>query len=273
MTRLLAPLLALAPLTATAAENPLKVSLVSETRSIAPGQPFHLGLLLKAPDGFHSYWKNPGLVGYATHVKWSLPEGFTAGEIQWPAPELVKMGKFTAQGYRGETLLIIPIQPPATIEATTVTLDAKASWMCCSNSCHHAYDVPFSITLPVAAASESDPTTQPLFEKSRAAIPKPDPAWSASFERHESTVTLTLTPADPATARRVADLGQIRFFTGDGQVDSDQPQTLNIGPGETLSLTLHLSDTGPKNPQYLPGILHAENGWHQSGGPTHIELP
>lgn len=272
MLRLVTCLAALASSAVAASKNPLDVTLVSEVRAVAPGQPFHLGLRLKAPAGFHSYWKNPGIVGLATRADWSLPEGFTAGAIQWPAPQLVKMADYTAQGYRGETLLIIPITPPATLDGPTVTLNAKVSWMCCSTSCHHANDVPFSITLPVAAAAEPDPTTAGLFRTERARVPRPDPAWSSSFERNGDTVTLTLTPAVPSTARKVADLGTIRFFTGDGQIDSDQPQGLTTGPGETVRLTLRLSDTGPKNPVGLPGVLHAENGWHQSGGPTHIEI-
>jgi thiol:disulfide interchange protein DsbD len=273
MTRLLLTLLlALLPLTAPAAENPLKVRLISESSTIAPGKPFRLGLHLNAPDGFHSYWKHPGIVGYATRAKWTLPPGFTAGEIQWPAPQLVKMAEYTAQGYRGETLLIIPITPPATITTDTVTIDAKVSWMCCSNSCHHANNIPFTITLPVADSPSPDPATATLFATSDANTPKPDPTWSTSFVRNEKSITLTLKPADPENARPIENLGTVRFFTADGQIDTDQPQTSKILPDGTLQLTLHLSDIGPKNPSSLPGLLHAQNGWHKNGGPSYIEI-
>ena len=70
-------------------EKPLEVSLISESRSIRAGRPFFLGLHLIHPPGSHTYWKNPGIVGLATTVEWDLPPGFSAGEIQWPAPQAV----------------------------------------------------------------------------------------------------------------------------------------------------------------------------------------
>jgi DsbC/DsbD-like thiol-disulfide interchange protein len=63
------------------AENPLSVELLSDTKAIAPGEAFTVGAYLKPPSGFHIYWKHPGIVGVATSVEWSLPPGFSSGEI------------------------------------------------------------------------------------------------------------------------------------------------------------------------------------------------
>ena len=69
----------------------LEIALISEVKSIKAGESFTVGLHLKHHKGFHSYWKNPGVVGLPTSIKWDLPKGFTAGEIQWPYPELTMM--------------------------------------------------------------------------------------------------------------------------------------------------------------------------------------
>jgi thiol:disulfide interchange protein DsbD len=253
------------------AENPLKVALVSEAQAIAPGETFMVGLHLEPPAGFHTYWKHPGIVGLATSIEWSLPPGFTAGEIQWLAPRTVSMAGHTAQGYPGETLLMVPLTAPAEFAAGEVPLTARVSWMCCGDQCHPAAQVPFTITLPVARAGRPDPAARPLFERFRAMLPAADPAWSASVERAGKTAVLTLKSNDPERTRDVAELGALRFFTADGQIHSDRPQRVTAGPGQVLRIELPLADHVPAAPS-LPGVVVAEKSWRKAGGPTALEL-
>ena len=144
--------------------------------------------------------------------------------------------------------------------------------MCCGTQCHPAAKVPFTITLPVANAAEADPTTRPLFEKFRTKLPAADPAWSSRFERIDDHLVLTLKSNDPAVTRDVSELGALRFFTADGQVDSDGEQTVTIGPGQTLRLKLTISASGPAAAKGLPGVLHAEKNWRRDGGSADLEL-
>lgn len=272
MKRLFAAALMMMVLPALA-ENPLSVTLVSEAKAISAGETFMVGLHLQPPQGFHTYWKHPGIVGLATSVEWSLPPGFTAGEIQWPAPEAVKMARYTAQGYRGETLLMVPVTTPRDLtKSASVELTARVSWMCCSSQCHPAAKVPFTITLPVAEAGEADPVMHSLFEKFRTKLPAADPAWSSTIERDEKRIVLTLKSTDPALTRDVNELGTLRFFTADGQVDSDGEQKVTIGPGQTLRLELPVSDSGPAAARGLPGVLHAEKSWRREGGSVDLEI-
>jgi thiol:disulfide interchange protein DsbD len=255
---------------AAAAENPLKVTLVAEEKVIAPGATFHLGLHLEAPTGHHTYWKHPGIVGLATRVRWTLPAGFTAGEIQWPAPEAVRMARYTAQGYRGETLLIVPVTAPAEMTETTATLTAHASWMCCGERCHPAVDVPFTITLPVAARPAADPARAGLFSRFRARLPVRDDAWQVKVERAPGILRLILSSRDPAITRDVASLGEVRFFTADGQVDSNRAQHVTRS-GDHLSIDLPATsaDGGPPR-----GVLVAARSWRREGpSSVALELP
>ena len=67
-------------------------TLYSDLDAIAPGQNFWLALELQPREGWHTYWRNPGDSGLPTTINWTLPEGFEAGDIRWPAPEAVPYG-------------------------------------------------------------------------------------------------------------------------------------------------------------------------------------
>ena len=232
------------------ADDPLQIHLISEVRSVSPGKPFFVGVHLVHPPGSHTCWKHPGIVGLATKVEWDLPPGFSAGEIQWPAPQVVEMAGYHAQGYQGETLLMIPITPPDNLSSPRTTLTAKVSWMCCGTTCHPAVRVPFSVTLPLAAVAENDPFTHPLFEKFRAAVPRPDPAWTSTVRRERDKIILTLKPSVA-----ISEATGIHFFSADGQVDSDQKQQVEILPGGVIRMTLSRAETAPGNSLALPGVV------------------
>jgi len=243
--------------------NPLEIELISESRGIMAGKPISLGLRLAHPAGTHTYWKNPGIVGVGTTVQWDLPPGFHAGEIQWPAPRIVKMAGHEAQGYTGETLLMIQVTPPPFLADEAVTLTAKVSWMCCGKICSPAVSIPFSITLPVTRQVEVAAAAQPLFEKYRALIPRHDPAWRTHVKREGKYILLTLVP--PSS---VQDPGDIHFFTADGQVDSSQKQAVEIRPDGTIRMMLTPAETGPQHAATLPGVVSFSNGTL----PFHLEI-
>jgi thiol:disulfide interchange protein DsbD len=250
--------------------NPLDLKLISETRSIRAGSSFCLGLHLRHPPGSHTYWKHPGIVGLATSVDWELPPGFVAGEIQWPAPEVVTMAGYQTQGYEGETLLLIPLTAPADLTTKSVALTARVSWMCCGKTCHPAAKIPFTVTLPVAASAEPDPVTRPLFAKFRARLPRRDPAWKTEVRRDHHTIILTLQA--PANHQPPATAAGIRFFTADGQVDSNRQQQPEILADGRLRLQLVLSATAPPHPATLPGVVAFPAGWQNGGQPFHLEI-
>ena len=45
------------------------------------------GAATAEPEGWHSYWKNPGDTGIPTEIDWQMPEGFHVGELRWPTPK------------------------------------------------------------------------------------------------------------------------------------------------------------------------------------------
>lgn len=148
-----------------------EASLISEARTIAPGETFTVALQLDHPAEWHSYYKNSGGVELPPAIDWKLPEGFTAGPIQWPVPE-VKDGYFGKSFvYSGSPVFLVDLTAPASLESgKTLTLTANASWQICKDSCINE-DKSLSITLGTGLRTETDPVQLKLFENARKSQP------------------------------------------------------------------------------------------------------
>ena len=63
--------------------------LVSENKTLVPGTTNTVAIRLEMEDHWHTYWENPGDSGLPTTVDWTLPDGITAGPLQWPVPQWI----------------------------------------------------------------------------------------------------------------------------------------------------------------------------------------
>ena len=100
-----------------------------------PGDTVIVGVQLKMAPGWHTYWKYPGQAGQATEIKWTLPAGVTAGEIQWPLPEKLPPDDVITYGYENEVVLLVPLTLDKNITTGPLNLAAKVSWLECKESC------------------------------------------------------------------------------------------------------------------------------------------
>lgn len=127
----------------------VRVELVAEPSAIAAGAPFYVALKLSHDPGWHTYYKEPGDSGLPTKIHWRLPEGFTAGEIQWPVPQKIVLPPLVNFGYEGEAALLIMITPPDRLSASSVTLSGLVSWLECKEECVPG-KAEVSVVVPVA---------------------------------------------------------------------------------------------------------------------------
>ncbi len=167
----------------------------AETAIIAPGGTFSVALKLNHPDGWHSYYQNSGGVEEGPAIQWTLPEGFSAGPILWPAPE-AKDGFFgKSHIYNGSPVFLTEITAPATLaSAGTVTLTANATWQICKEACINEQKS-FTLVLPVGAQAQLDPAKAALFEKARDSLPARRPDWKFTASTDGGAVLLRVTPA------------------------------------------------------------------------------
>jgi thiol:disulfide interchange protein DsbD len=114
-----------------------KIRLVADVKSIQPATTFSVGLLMTMDPGWHTYWKNAGEAGLPPEIQWTLPNGITAGDIQWPVPhKYVEGGEVVVYGYEKENMLLVPMTASADLKSgVTVTLTAFASWLECEQVC------------------------------------------------------------------------------------------------------------------------------------------
>ena len=112
-----------------------KARLVLSAESSKPGETILAGVQMKMPLGWHTYWKNPGDSGSPTEIEWNLPEGITAGEIQWPLPrkEITPAGdsKFITYVFDDEVVLLVPLKIASNISPGEKKISAKVSWQEC----------------------------------------------------------------------------------------------------------------------------------------------
>ena len=152
-------------------------TVVAETKAIEAGKPFTVGVRFAIKPEWYIYWRFVGDIGQATSVEWTLPEGFKAGDLQWPLPNRHEAaGDFLNYVYEHETLLFAEITPPAQMPAGPVEIKAKVVWQVCNKEQCVPGNANVSLSLPVGKA---EPDNADLFTKWRAQIPK---AGGAPFQ-------------------------------------------------------------------------------------------
>ena len=162
----LAFLLTLLAVTFTARAQPahdqhVEAQLIAENLALTPGQNW-VALRIKPDAGWHTYWRNPGDTGIPTQLNWNLPEGVSAGAIQWPYPQLHKLGDLAYFGYGDETLHLVQITVPAQLSGSkSLTLGAEAKWLVCADVCIPGKQQ-VSLTLPVSASTSADSVSRSI---------------------------------------------------------------------------------------------------------------
>ena len=115
-------------------------------------------------------------------MKWTLPEGFTAGALRFPPAEEYKTGVGTDNVYHKEVALLATITPPASLDASKpVKLDGRVGWLVCdANACLPERG---NVSLELPVGSESTPANEEQFKK-----------WKSLAEPEAPTAS-TATPA------------------------------------------------------------------------------
>lgn len=162
-----------------------QISLVSDYNSVAPGQEFTVILRMRFDPNWYTYWRNPGDSGEPVIIEWDLPEGFSAGPIQWPAPHMKWTGPIASYALDGETLLPVTISvDPNLAVGAPVKLDAHALFLVCDDVCIPE-DGKLSLVMEVGGA-ELDPEDSELIQSALAAIPKKIDARGAANKNGEA---------------------------------------------------------------------------------------
>ncbi len=234
LLRLALTLLALATSAVAQAQNTevapmVDVSLVADLSSVEPGETVHIALHQEITPGWHTYWRNPGDSGDATMIDLTLPDGWTAGEIIWPAPNTYSLGPLTNYGYSDQVTLPIPVTVPADAPSGRVSIDAQANWLVCEDIC-----IPERATLQITLSvgeRRIDPLGTALVERAIDAAPeRVADSFQAGLLRSADGLTLTLT--GDALGGSADQIRNLYFFPHEsGIIDHAAEQRVSYGDG------------------------------------------
>lgn len=240
--------------------HPAQLDLVPEHTAIVPGEPLVLGLSIKHRPGYHTYWKHAGVVGLPTGLKWKLPEGFKAGPIQWPRPQLSKMAAYSVWGYERDVLLMVEIQTPKTLKlGQRITLQVDAQWMTCARDCNPGFAT-FTLRLPVASTNQRNVAWTKDFVRSRIEQPRPASGWKFTWRQEGSKIRLV----GEALAQANKEVHGAYVFCSSKHVDSNVPQVFKKTK-TGFELIAAVWEFAPENEGVLRGVLHSDDGWLAGG--------
>jgi DsbC/DsbD-like thiol-disulfide interchange protein len=239
-------LLLAASLAAAPRPRHVEASLVAETAAVQPGTPLTVGLRLGMEPTWHTYWRNPGDSGLPTRMTWELPDGFSAGPLQWPHPIRFSTGPLVSYGYEHEVLLPVQIQVPAALTSPEVRLTARVSWLECQEICLPG-KAELSLSLPVGAKAAPGPAAA-LFEEARRRLPRRDEAWGFSASAAAGSIGLVVSPPPGTT------LEEAYFYPVTRRLlDYSKPQALSqVAEGYRLEL---LRDPNGADAGRMEGVL------------------
>lgn len=252
--------------TANPVQNPhTRAELVSEAQIIAPGVPFWVGLRLTPEEGWHTYWRNPGDSGLPASIEWTLPDGFTASEIVWPAPQLISYGPLMDYGYLREVVLLVEITPSRQVPAgSRVTLGAHARWLICEDICIPD-EAELVLPLRVGSGGASNAGAAALFAAARAALPAKLP-WPAAFAVEGEELVVRLSGAAGAVDAQAQN--RVVPYQG-GLIDNVADQPVIVSGADAFMFVRVLSEGLPDN---LEGVFLFDLGSQGAGNAYYASI-
>lgn len=253
---------------APVATDNVKARLVSESKSVAPGESIWVALEFDIRDGWHTYWRNPGDSGQATKLEWTFPAGFSAGGIVWTAPHRFDLPPLVNYGYAKHAVHLVRITAPADLPTgKSVTLRAKANWLVCADLCIPE-SADLQLTLPTSAkAGAIDAAAAALFAAARVELPSAAPApASAGIKGGKLVISL-----GKDWGGTLAQIKTLAFFPYDeGGIEYAAPQILTR-TADSIELAMKLGYLPPKSGEVRGLLLATEmNGTEPVSVPLEI---
>tara|TARA_Y100000814_G_scaffold293521_1_gene275439 strand:- start:362 stop:3289 length:2928 start_codon:yes stop_codon:yes gene_type:complete len=174
----------------------IEVELVSESKTVVPGETLWLAIRLDPIEHWHTYWKFGGDSGVATFTSnWDVPEGTEVGEIVWPIPEWTPFlgSELVTFTYEREVFLPLPINVPADYTGSTFNLSTTVDWQVCEEICIPG-EANFALTLDVSDSADLDPRWEKGFAEARSLTPiaESQHQLTARFNAHDNKINVMI---------------------------------------------------------------------------------
>lgn len=248
----IAPIAIFAPMAnAQAPSKNVKVELISEKTSTPAGSVFHIALTQKIAPEWHTYWRNPGDVGDATRIEWSLPNGIEIGEFKWANPSKLPYGEFINYGYSGDVILPLEVKIANNLTGKQI-IKGKASWLECKDVCIPG-EAEISINIDIGA--NIDGPQKPSIDIALSKLPKKLDVIS-QYNAAEKQITLGVFDNSKT---KINNAYFFPFEVKDGAlIDHAKPQILELG-AKGFSLKIDKSMSFPEIiPNNIVGLVEID---------------
>lgn len=234
--------------------------LVCEAETLAPGKTAWFGVAFDIDPDWHLYWNGQNDSGFPVKLETTVPTGYKAGQVLWPAPvRHVSPGDLLDHVYEKRVTLLLPVQVPATAQSgSKAEVKVNADWLVCKSACLPG-SAELAISVPVDATKGEPAKSKdaPLFAEARGLLPKDDPGQGA-FQAQWNDGRLTIRSlkdkeiafypgADSAPLAKLLKEGQSK----DGKLElrPEKPGKVTgiveIGPPDRVGRTLYRLETAP----------------------------
>ncbi len=186
--------------------------LLSSAQAVEPAGKFLLAVRFQIPEQYRISWINPGDVGKTTRISFQVPEGFSVGPLQFPAPQRFNLpGKLVSYGYERETAVFAEVTAPEKLPAGQVLrFDVKAEWLACKDECaNEELGAWFEL---VSQRRAPEPELPPELAAYYEAIPR------AFAELPEAKADWKVTRGKPKLTLSAADVKWLDFIPGDPEL-------------------------------------------------------
>ncbi|WP_239806546.1 protein-disulfide reductase DsbD family protein [Croceicoccus hydrothermalis] len=152
----------------TAHANNIDARLVAGT-AVSGGDAV-IALIMEPAEGWHGYWSNPGDAGYGMTLDWTLPDGISVGDPQYPVPQTLLISGLMNHVYEGRYAVLVPANVSAGMtRPSPVPIAVRARWLACTDTICVPEEAELRTALTIADRAEADPRLAAW----RAALPAP----------------------------------------------------------------------------------------------------
>ncbi|WP_188769115.1 protein-disulfide reductase DsbD family protein [Novosphingobium endophyticum] len=242
LCRLLALLLLPAP--AMAASNHIAAELIAPA-AVAAGEETTLAIHMRPAKGWHGYWTNPGDAGLGMQLDWSLPEGASIGEPQYPVPHTLVVSGLMNHVYKSDYAVLVPFTPPAdAAPGSRLPVRVKAQWLACTDE----ICVPERAELATEVVIGGSAPTDARFAEWMRRLPAPlDAPATMAITDKSLRLAIPLPASVELTAPHV-------FIEQDKLVDYAAPQTF-ARRGDLLLVTIPRARFAAREAGTVGGVL------------------
>ncbi len=206
------------------------VKVTPEVTAVEAGDYFRVAFTLDLKPKYHAYFENAGSSGLPPSVEWELPAGFTAGELQFPTPHVMKSSEgVISYGYEGKVTFVAQVEASDDVEqGKEFTIKGSLSWLECDVVCMPG-NHDFSFVLRAGDETKFVEEEEGFFAEVSEKLPQDSSAWGAIATEEENKIRVEFIHPEGMEIKE-----PVYFFSTDEQVDSQAEQGVEIKEGKVI---------------------------------------